>query len=227
MKSYLVSENKDLVPAGGGFFEEVTCTVGTTYYIDGIQVVCIKAGNAYAIDNIYLIDLPHSGDTPIFVDKNHDLSYYCSGSDFLNNSEELNVISNTAKYGYEWGGYGTATGITNTEVGTGLSNTGALIAMNHQPNTSGWNVLWNKVQDFRTSYGHNWFVPSKDELNLVYQQKANLTNITDSDNQSNNYYWSSSEVSSYYAWHQYFNSGSQANYSKRFHGTRVRLCRQL
>ena len=28
MKNYLVSENKDLVPAGGGFFEEITCTVG-------------------------------------------------------------------------------------------------------------------------------------------------------------------------------------------------------
>lgn len=225
--NYLLTDKKELVQAGGGFFEEITCTVGTTYYIDGIQVVCIKAGNAYAIDNIYLIDLPHSGDVPIFVDKNHDLSFYCSGSDFLNTSEGSTVISNAVKYGYEWGGYQTATGVTATDIGTGLGNTNALIGMNLQPRTSSWNVVWDKVQDFRSSYGHNWFVPSKDELNLVYQQKANLTNITDSDNKSNNYYWSSSEDSSNSAWYQYFKQGSQSSSSKYIHSNRVRLCRQL
>ena len=224
--NYLFNDKKDLVQAGGVFFEEITCTVGATYYIDDVQVVCIKAGNAYAIDNIYLIDLPHSGDVPIYVDKNHDLSYYCSGSDFLNTSEESAIISNTAKYGYEWGGYNITTGIIATGIGTGLTNTGALIGANLQPNTSGWNVLWNKVQDFRTSYGHNWFVPSKDELNLVYQQKSNLTNITDSDSNSN-YYWSSSENSSLNSWLQNFNSGAQGHNRKYNHTTRVRLCRQI
>lgn len=203
-----VSENKSFI-------------VGDITTINGIEVYCIRAGAA----NVTLSGMGAVDDTPpIFVDKNHDLSYYISGSDFLNTSEESSVISNTAKYGYEWGGYNTTTGITNTEVGTGLSNTGALIAMNLQPNTSGWNVLWNKVQDFRTGYGHNWFVPSKDEVGLVYQQKANLTNITDSDNQFNNSYWSSSEYSSNYAWYQPFISGNRGYNNKGYHYYRVRLC---
>lgn len=221
--NYLLTDKKELVQAGGGFFEEITCTVGTTYYIDGIQVVCIKAGNAYAIDSIYLLDLPHSGDTPIFVDKNHDLSFYVKGSDFVD-STEYNVSPGT--FGYEWGGYGTETGITATAVGTGLSNTNALIGMNLQPNTSGWWVVWDKVMDFRSSYGHNWFVPSKDELNLVYQQISNLNNISTSSS-GYPYYWSSSEYSSRIAWSQSFNSGDQNTNLKLSLNVRVRLCRQL
>ena len=221
MKNYLVSENKDLVPAGGGFFEEITCTVGTTYYIDGIQVVCIKAGNAYAIDNIYLIDLPHSGDTPIFVDKNHDLSFYVKGSDYVDSSD---YDQSPGAFGYEWGGYVTDTGITATGVGTGLSNTNALIGMSLQPNTSGWWVVWDKVMAFRSSYGHNWFVPSKDELNLVYENKANLGNLSLN---TYPYYWSSSEHSSLFACTQDLEIGLQENRNKTNHNSRVRLCRQL
>ena len=222
---YLITENKELVQAGGNAFKEITCVVGQDYWIDGIQVVCIRAGNALAMDDIYLTDGPHSGDVPIFVDKNHDLSFYVKGSDFVD-SEDYNTSPGT--FGYEWGEYGTGTGITATEVGAGLANTNSLIAMNPLPNTSGWNVLWDKVQDFRSSYGHNWFVPSKDELNLIYQQKSNLTNITDSDSNSNsNYYWSSSENSSLNAWLQNFNSGAQAHNRKYNHATRVRLCRQI
>ena len=220
MNYYLLTENKDLVQAGGGFFEEITCTVGTTYYIDGIQVVCIKAGNAYVIDSIYLLDLPHSGDTPIFVDKNHDLSFYVKGSDYVDSSD-YNVSPGT--YGYEWGGYGTETGITNTAVGTGLANTNALIGMNLQPNNSGWWVVWNKVMDFRSSYGHNWFVPSKDELNLIYGNRANLSNLSLN---TDPYYWSSSEYSANGAWFQRFDSGRQAD-TKYYRYCRVRLCRQL
>ena len=220
--NYLLNNKKDLVQAGGGFFEEITCTVGTTYYIDGIQVVCIKAGNAYAIDSIYLLDLPHSGDTPIFVDKNHDLSFYVKGSDYVDSS---NYNQSPGTFGYEWGGYNTETGITAIAVGTGLSNTNTLIGMNLQPDTEGWWVVWDKVMDFRSSYGHNWFVPSKDELNLIYENKSNLSNISTITVYS--YYWSSSEFSSYRAWSQYFDSGSQSDGSKYNHSYRVRLCRQL
>lgn len=220
--NYLLTDKKELVQAGGGFFEEITCTVGTTYYIDGIQVVCIKAGNAYAIDSIYLLDLPHSGDTPIFVDKNHDLSYYVKGSNYVDSSD---YDQSPGIYGYEWGGYNIETGITSTGVGTGLNNTNALIGMNLQPGTSGWYVVWDKVMDFRSSYGHNWFVPSKDELNLIYENKSTLSNISTISGYS--YYWSSSEFSSDQAWNHGFFSGYQSSYYKYGHFFRVRLCRQL
>ena len=206
---YVFDEHRNLADKDGAIVTGIY-NQGETYTFDGIEVYCLLGTG--------------EADHPLFVDKNHDLSYYFAGSDFLNTSEGSSIISNAAKYGYEWGGYGTKTGITSTDIGTGLANTNSLIAMNLQPSTSGWNVLWNKVQDFRTSYGHNWFVPSKDELNLVYQQKASLTNITDSDAKGYNYYWSSSERSSYVAWSQYFNPGGQYTDDKNYHSGRARLC---
>ena len=219
----MLDENKNLVSSevSGNFFEEITCIVGNTYFIDGIQVICIKEGNAYAIDNIYLIDLPHSGDTPIFVDKNHDLSYYVKGSDYVDSGD---YEQSPGTFGYEWGGYNTETGITSTGVGTGLSNTNALIGMNLQPETEGWWVVWDKVMDFRSSYGHNWFVPSKDELNLIYKNRSNLSNLSLN---TYSWYWSSSEFSSNKAYNQSFNSGGQYTNDKRLHYNHVRLCRQL
>jgi hypothetical protein len=49
----------------------------------------------------------------------------------------------------------------------------------------------------------DWYLPSKYELNLLYQQKSVLSWAT------NNGYWSSTEFNEDYAWIQYFNSGIQ------------------
>lgn len=221
--SFLVDDNKNLLEldVSGENLIEITCTVGSTYYIDGIEVLCIKEGNALSMGGVYLFDLPHSGDIPIFVDKNHDLSYYVKGSDYVDSSD---YDQSPGTFGYKWGGYGTKTGITATAVGTGLSNTNALIGMNLQPNTSGWWVVWDKVMDFRSSYGHNWFVPSKDELTLVYENRANLSNLSLN---TRPYYWSSSDYSSSFAWSQNFNSGNQDYYGKDNSNRRIRLCRQI
>ena len=209
-------------------YKLIDCVVGETYLVRNIRVVCIVAGKAYAINNDtpLILEIQHPGDKPIFVDKDHDLSYYINGSDFLNTSEGSSLISNTAKYGYEWGGNGTTTGITATGVGTGLSNTNALIGMNLQSNSPDWWVVWDKVKDFRASYGHNWFVPSKDELNLIYQQISNLSNISTSSS-GHSYYRSSSERRERTAWAQYFNNGSQDDIVKYIHSVRVRLCSQI
>ena len=119
------------------------------------------------------------------------------------------------------GGYGTETGIQDTAVGTGLTNTNALIGMNLRPKTSGWYVVWDKVMDFRSTYGHNWFVPSKDELNLIYENRANLSNLSLN---TNFWYWSSSESSTNYAVRAFFNAGILSGYQKDGHTLRVRLC---
>lgn len=195
--------------------ENKSFAVGDTTTINGIEVYCIRAGDA----NVSLNEMTAIDDTPpIFVDKNHDLSYYIKGSDYVDSSDDN---QSPGTFGYEWGGQGTETGIANTVVGTGLANTNALIGMNLQPNISEWWVVWDKVMDFRSNYGHNWFVPSKDELNLVYQQKANLSNLSLNEYP---YYWSSSEYCSITAWRQDFKSGSQDNRNKRSPSIRTRLC---
>ena len=202
---YLLNNKKDLVQAESQPIYTVAtqASVGDVTILDGIEIVCINT-NPY-----------------IFVDKNHDLSYYCVGSDCID-SNDFNHSPGT--FGYEWGGYGTETGITATAVGTGLSNTNALIEMNLQPNESGWWVVWDKVNEFRQSHSDKWFVPSKDELNLIYENRSNLSNLSLN---ANSLYWTSYGSSSGYAWGQYFDSGFQSYFGKGSRGSRVRLCRQL
>lgn len=204
VKNRLLFNNQDSVYGVDEYknFVSVGMNIGDTIALDGIECLCIY-------DNPY-----------IFVDKNHDLSYYFSGSDYVN--EWLPIDS--AKYGYEWGGYGTETGIRATAVGTGLSNTNQLISKNLQPYISGWWVVWDKVNEFRQSHSDKWFVPSKDELNLVYENRAYLSNLS-----LNRYYfyWSSSESSSDGAWYRNFDSGLHGDGYKRNDFIRVRLCRTL
>jgi hypothetical protein len=51
-------------------------------------------------------------------------------------------------------------------------------------------------------------LPSKDELNELYINKAAVGGFAYGG------YWSSSEYGNGYAWAQYFNFGSQGNFSK-------------
>lgn len=85
-------------------------------------------------------------------------------------------------YMYQWGGNGTATGITATDIGTGLANTNSLIAMNLQ-STDGTPTIWDAITEFRSTYGDRWFIPSRDEG--VESKKNGLDDI-----------WTSSEFNS-------------------------------
>ena len=72
----------------------------------------------------------------------------------------------------------------------------------------------------------DWYLPSKDELNAIWD------NLVDDGTGINsgvggfagNYYWSSSERSSSFAWYQGFGNGYQSNVNK-YHSTRVRAVR--
>lgn len=56
----------------------------------------------------------------------------------------------------------------------------------------------------------DWYLPSKEELHLIYQQKAQgkLSNL------SNDFYWSSTEVSATMAWSQSFSNGANGSTDK-------------
>lgn len=74
--------------------------------------------------------------------------------------------------------------------------------------------------DYEAGGYDDWFLPSKDELNLMYQnlKVQGLGGFSDS------YYWSSSGDSADGAWCQYFISGTQS-YFYRSTGNRVRPVR--
>jgi hypothetical protein len=70
-----------------------------------------------------------------------------------------------------------------------------------------------------THGGHNdSFIPSKDELNLMYLNRDLIGSFAAGT------YWSSSEYGNAFAWYQSFGTGSQSNYSKN-HNVRVRAIR--
>ena len=104
-------------------------------------------------------------------------------------------------------------GTTGTAIGTGSGNTDAIIGQSGHTTSA--------AQVCRSYHGGgltDWFLPSKDELNTLYQNKTAVGGFAD------NYYWSSSEIDSEHVWDQYFGSGSPYDPSKSY-SLRVRAIR--
>lgn len=119
------------------------------------------------------------------------------------------------------GGFGIETGITFKTLGKGLSNTNSLIEMNLQPDTLDWPVLWSKVEEFRSMHSNDWFIPSANELSLIYFKKSILNNLSTT---TLAYYWSSSEESKDYKFIIFFGSGNETSSLPISHTRRARLC---
>ena len=182
-------------------------TIGTVIYKDGIPSVCVYDAGSQQEWGRYL-----------FVDKSHDLSYYITGSDQVNFSS-FGTASTTAFP--EWGGYGISTNIRSQNIGDGLSNTNSLIDLNLQPNTSDWPVLWDWAETFRSSHSNDWFVPTVQELQEVYDQRSYLENLSTS---GWCYYWTSSEFDLDNSYYVTFSIGNLIDNFKANHNRRSRLC---
>ena len=132
--------------------DPTTATVGQGALIDGVVSKCV-----------YVADTPQEWGQRIFG----------SSSEFTDSNGNSN---------FQWGGYGTATGITARDIGTGLTNTNALLAMNLQ-STDGTPTIWDALAEFRSKYGDRWFIQSKSE-----GQRYNYRGES-----YDNYIWTSSE----------------------------------
>ncbi len=102
---------------------------------------------------------------------------------------------------YKWG-YTVTSVTTGTAIGTGESNTEAIVAAMEAANFTE-DYAAKACADYSSGGKDDWFLPSKDELNELYKQK-NTVGVA-----SNNIYWSSSETSADSAWVQNFGSGNQ------------------
>ena len=77
------------------------------------------------------------------------------------------------------------------------------------------------------TYG-NWYLPSKEELNLMNQNKATIDATATSNGGSsfaNDYYWSSTEYSNHDAWLQHFGSFGNQSFDFKGNPSRVRAVR--
>ena len=122
----------------------------------------------------------------------------------------------------EWSNNATTlTGTTGTAIGTGFLNTDAII------NQSGHTISAAQIcRNYRYVEEGDWFLPSKDELGAIWD---NLVENDSGGNSgvggfANDYYWSSAESSSEYAWGLNFDNGYQ-NYYYKVNSDRVRAVR--
>ena len=119
----------------------------------------------------------------------------------------------------EWGCYEIGiTGADGTAIGTGAQNTLDILAGCSEDGIPAKLASDYEVTVDGVTYD-DWFLPSKDELNLLYLNNEAVGGF------ANNYYWSSTEAGSGAAWRQNFNNGSQFN-NGSYSGTgRVRAVR--
>ena len=123
----------------------------------------------------------------------------------------------------EWGCYGTSiSGADGTEIGTGDQNTADILAGCSETNIAAYRC------DTLTLGGYNdWFLPSKDELNKLYENigQGNALGLGNVAGFANNYYWSSTEGDNDRAWFQNFNSNYQTYDFKFYDAYYVRAVR--
>ena len=107
------------------------------------------------------------------------------------------------------------TGATGTAIGTGSANTDAIISAQGATETS---YAAGLARAYTGGGYTDWFLPSKDELNKMYLNKATINTTALANSGSSfysNVYWSSTEYDNDDAWRQYFGyDGLQVNYDK-------------
>lgn len=115
-----------------------------------------------------------------------------------------------------WGCQSTDIAGTSTEINTGATNTNLIVA-----GCPVAGIAARLCYDLTLNTYSDWFLPSKDELNLMY---VNLK-TQGLGNFANDFYWSSSQKSAFdQAWAQSFSTGLQGYYTK-FDDTYVRAVR--
>jgi hypothetical protein len=103
--------------------------------------------------------------------------------------------------GIRWdNGSNTTTGATGTEIGTGLSNTNAIIA---SQGATARSYAAGLARAYNGAGYTDWYLPSKDELKKLHLNRAAIGGFV------SNSYWSSTEYNLGTAWRQVFTSGLQ------------------
>ncbi len=164
-----------------------------------INVKIMAVGDSYQGGKVAYFFV--SGDPGYVADQKHGL--IASVSD----------LSTSATW---WNGTNTSTTAIATGIGSGSLNTTAIIAS--QGNTG--NYAAKLCKDYTDGTYHDWYLPSKDELNKLYVNKELIGGFA-----SGGRYWSSTESDTDKAWNQYFYNGNQNSSTKNTNTYEVRAIR--
>jgi len=91
---------------------------------------------------------------------------------------------------------------TSPAIGTGRHNTVLILAVDATAPAA------LACRNFSNNGLSDWFLPSRDELNQLYRNRAVVGNL------GTDFFWSSSQYDSRYAWYQDFVNGSQSGLTK-------------
>jgi len=103
----------------------------------------------------------------------------------------------------KWGCNGKPSPNTSSYNGYGKNNTDVIVGICPTKNTPAQICYDLEIGGFK-----DWFLPSKNELNLLYLQKDMVGGF------ANAFYWSSTEYDGYSIWCQHFFNGNQDNNGK-------------
>jgi hypothetical protein len=131
------------------------------------------------------------------------------GIDDLPSTRYLEAAPVETEWESVWGGFGTEVGAAaqGTAVGTGAANTAAIVAAYGaaEPDEGRTDYAARVASDLTHNGYDDWFMPSKDELSLMYQHLDGVM----IGGFSASIYWCSSESNSSIAWFQDFGDGHE------------------
>ncbi|MEI6682345.1 MAG: hypothetical protein WCO44_06940 [Bacteroidota bacterium] len=122
---------------------------------------------------------------------------------YVDGTAQHGLIAATSEYSLSWGCPGLSIPGTGRSLGTGQPNTKTIIAACAEKQIAAGvcdGLILNGKSD--------WFLPSKDELNLMFLKRDFIGEF------SNDYYWSSSQYDANQAYSQHFSTGEIIGSSK-------------
>jgi hypothetical protein len=196
--------------SGSGSIIVSGLTSGTAYTFTVTATNAIGTSLASAVSNSVVTPQPQFGD---FYGGGVVFKLFHAGQIGYVEGETHGLIAavQDQSSGIRWykGSYVT-TGATGTDIGTGSTNTDAIILAQGAPETS---YAAGLARAYTGGGYTDWFLPSKAELNKMRLERETINTIASANGGSNfssNWYWSSTESGSSDAWiHHLSTGGSQ------------------